>query len=289
VDRDAVYSSEKSGSSLLALPPSDPVFGFKTPDARATVARAQAVDALDRSWTSGTTRAERFDAFRTLPDQARVAWLSHAVARTLEASANAAERACPFHDHIGGLLGIDVAKWWRPTGANYFDRVTKAVTLAALEEVGGPAFASRYTGLKKAELSQSAERIFVGGGGAAGVVEERGHRPPRPQTKLRHGKRGPRRLRARSRRPIRCPRAERASRISTVPSRPRASRRRRDRFHRLPRGGASAPPLLLVTGWGRPPDFVKTGQRACPRGICRHALLSAAINPDPLRLAEVPH
>jgi ParB family chromosome partitioning protein len=162
VDRDAGYSTGKSGSSLVALPPTDPVFGFKTPDAPATLARAQATEALDRSWTDGATRGERFDAIRALPDEARAAWLSHAVARTLEASANASERPCPFHDHLGALLGIDVAKWWRPTGANYFDRVSKAVTLAALEEVSGPAFASRYSGLKKAELSQSAERIFAG-------------------------------------------------------------------------------------------------------------------------------
>jgi ParB family chromosome partitioning protein len=119
-------------------------------------------DGLDRSWTSGRTRSERFDAFRALPNKARAAWLAYAVARTLEASANAGQRRCALHDHLGELLGIDVGKWWRPTGANYFDRVPKSATLGALDEVGGPAFASRYAGLKKAELSQSAERIFAG-------------------------------------------------------------------------------------------------------------------------------
>lgn len=163
VDRDAVLSSERSGLSLVALAPSDPVFGFKTPGARATLARAKMIDELDRSWTSGKSRSERFDAFHALSKDARAAWLAHAVARTLEASANASgERRCMFHDHLGELLGIDVAKWWRPTSANYFDRVPKTVTLAALEEIGGPAFASRYAGMKKAELSQSAERIFAG-------------------------------------------------------------------------------------------------------------------------------
>lgn len=163
VDRDAVRSSERNGSSLVALAPSDPVFGFKTPDAPATAARTKAVEELDRSWTSGATRSDRFDAFRAMSSAARAAWLGHAVARTLEASANApGERRCDFHNHLGQLLGIDVAKWWRPTGTNYFDRVPKSITLAALEEVGGPAFAARYAGLKKAELSQSAERIFAG-------------------------------------------------------------------------------------------------------------------------------
>ncbi|MFN3727559.1 MAG: ParB N-terminal domain-containing protein [Allosphingosinicella sp.] len=163
IDREAGYSSEKTGSSLLALPPSDPVFGFKTPDAAATRARGQTAEALDRSWTAADTRAGRFDAFRALPDEARAAWLGHAVARTLEASLNLpGGRVCPFHDHLGRLLGINVAKWWRPTGANFFDRVAKSVTLSALEEVGGSAFAYGYSKAKKAELSETAERIFAG-------------------------------------------------------------------------------------------------------------------------------
>jgi len=163
IDRHAGYSSEKSGSSLLALPPADPVFGFKTPEAAATRARERASEALDSSWTEAGTRAGRFDAFRALPDEARAAWLAYAVARTLEASLNfPGGRVCAFHDHLGRLLGIEVPKWWRPTGANYFDRVPKVTILEALEEVGGPAFASRYAKGKKAELSQAAERIFAG-------------------------------------------------------------------------------------------------------------------------------
>jgi ParB family chromosome partitioning protein len=98
-----------------------------------------------------------------LPEAPRAAWLGNAVARTLEASLNLpGGRVCAFHDHLGRLLGIDVAQWWRPTGANYFDRVPKAMILNALEEVGGPALASRHAKGKKAELSQSAERIFAG-------------------------------------------------------------------------------------------------------------------------------
>jgi ParB family transcriptional regulator, chromosome partitioning protein len=163
IDREAGYSSEKSGSSLTAVPPSNPVFDFKTPDAAATIARAEATEALDRSWCEGETRADRFDAFRALSEEARAAWLGHAVAKTLEASLNLpGERCCGFHDHLGRLLGIDVARWWRPTGTNFFDRVPKSVTLSALAEVGGPALAARYAGAKKAELAQSCERIFSG-------------------------------------------------------------------------------------------------------------------------------
>jgi ParB family chromosome partitioning protein len=163
VDGGAGYSADKKGSTLSAMPPSDPVFGFRTPDAKATLAAAETAGALDRSWTEGVARAERFDAFRALPEDARALWLGHAVARTLEASAGVAgHRACSFHDHLGALLGIDVAAWWRPTGANYFDRVTKSMALAALTEVGGPTLAGPYTKAKKAELAQACERIFAG-------------------------------------------------------------------------------------------------------------------------------
>jgi len=163
VDRDRDYSGGKCGSSLVATPPANPVFDFKTPEASATIAQAQADEALDRSWTEDSSRPARFDAFRALPEETRAAWLGHAVARTLEASANlAGERACAFHDHLGELLGIEVARWWRPTGSNYFDRVPKSLTLAALAEVGGPPLAERYAKAKKAELAQACERIFSG-------------------------------------------------------------------------------------------------------------------------------
>ena len=163
VDGEADYSSEKKGSTLSAARPANPVFGFRTPDAKATLAEVQFSQALDRSWADKPTRGERFDAFRALPDEARAAWLGYAVARTLEASAGLpGERSCAFHDHLGQLLGIDVAAWWRPTGANYFDRVPKAQALAALTEVGGPTLAGPYAKAKKPELAQACERIFAG-------------------------------------------------------------------------------------------------------------------------------
>ena len=154
---------DRSGSSLLAIPPGDPVIGFRTPEALATCGLEQAREALDRSWTDRETRAERFDAFRALPEAARAAWLGHCVACTLEASLNwPGGRSCALHDHLGEVLGIEVARWWRPTGANYFDRVPKGMALAALAEVGGQALAQRHAKAKKAELAQTCERLFAG-------------------------------------------------------------------------------------------------------------------------------
>jgi ParB family chromosome partitioning protein len=161
-DRDPGYSRE-TGSTLRAPAPSDPVTGFETPAAPAIAALARAEEALDRSWMDGSTPAERFDAFRALPDPARDAWLARAVAGTLEASLNLPGlRSCAFHDHLGQTLDIDTARWWRPTGANYFDRVPRKLALAALAEIGGEALAARHASLRKAELAETCERFFAG-------------------------------------------------------------------------------------------------------------------------------
>jgi ParB family chromosome partitioning protein len=163
VDRDAGYSFERNGSSLSSPPPSSPVAGFKTPDAKATRARADASDALDRSWADGPTLAGRFDAFRELSVEARRAWLGQAVAKTLEASLNLdGPGRCAFHDHLGQLLEVDVAAWWRPTATNFFDRVPKAMALEALATIGGPELAAMHSKSKKAELAEACERIFAG-------------------------------------------------------------------------------------------------------------------------------
>jgi ParB family chromosome partitioning protein len=163
VDRDSGYSFERNGSTLSSSPPASPVTGFKTPDARATRAKSDASDALDRSWADGPTLAERFDLFRELSVEARRAWLGQAVAKTLEASLNLdGARRCAFHDHLGQLLEVNVADWWRPTAANFFDRVPKAMALEALVAIGGPELAATHAKSKKAELAEACERIFAG-------------------------------------------------------------------------------------------------------------------------------
>src|SRR5690606_33086311 len=114
-------------------------------------------------WRSGEDAAARFDAFRLLPEEDRAAWLGFVIARTLEASLNiAGERRIALQDHLGSSIGIDTAQWWRPSAANYFDRVSKQVILDALADVGGPELSARFASVKKADLAASAERVFAG-------------------------------------------------------------------------------------------------------------------------------
>ena len=161
------YCYDTAGSSLAARHPSDPVLRSAIPDAPVQAHLAKVDDGLDRGWTAPETLAERFDAFRKLPRSAREAWLGATVANTLEASAGAGGRQCAFHDHLATLLGIEVEKHWRPTALNWFDRVTKALCLAALNEVGGPELAARHAKAKKAEIAEACEKVFAG----EGIVE----------------------------------------------------------------------------------------------------------------------
>ena len=153
----------RAATTLRAPVPAGPIISFEAKDAPASSALAELRSSLDESWRAGEDATSRFDLFRALPDESRAAWLGYVVARSLEASLNmSGERKLPFQDHLGRLIGIDMAQWWRPTAANYFDRVSKQVILDALTDVGGLELSSRFASVKKGDLAMSAERVFAG-------------------------------------------------------------------------------------------------------------------------------
>ena len=68
-------------------------------------------------------------------------------------------------EHAGQLaaaLQLDMADYWQPTAAEYFSRVSKEQTLAAIEEACGASAKSGYTTLKKAALADAAEAKLKG-------------------------------------------------------------------------------------------------------------------------------
>jgi len=153
----------RAATTLRGPVPSGPIIGFEAKDAPASSALAELRSSLDESWRAGDNTAARFDLFRALSDDSRAAWLGFVVAGSLEASLNmTGERQVAFQDHLGSLVGIDMAQWWRPTAANYFDRVSKQVILDALTDVGSLELSSRFASVKKGDLAMSAERVFAG-------------------------------------------------------------------------------------------------------------------------------
>jgi ParB family chromosome partitioning protein len=162
-DADTTRFGPTPGLTVRGAAATGPAHGFVAHDAAATASLAELRSGLDESWRAGDTVTDRFDLFRSLNEAARAAWLGWVVGRTLEASLNMqGGRSNVFHDHLGRLMGIDMAAWWRPTAANFFDRVSKTVILDALADVGGTTLSSRFTASKKGDLAASAERIFSG-------------------------------------------------------------------------------------------------------------------------------
>jgi len=126
-------------------------------------------ETLDTSWTEHDRTVDRFTAFSALDDDAKASWLSYCAARSLEASMGAPRKPgqsgaepIDLHDHLASLMAINAASHWRPTAANYFDRVSKQTLLAHINEVGGPTMAASFMGSKKGDLSASCERLFAG-------------------------------------------------------------------------------------------------------------------------------
>jgi ParB family chromosome partitioning protein len=162
-DADTYDWRARAATTMRAPVPSGPIIGFEAKDAPASCSLAELRSSLDESWRAGGNATSRFDLFRALADDSRAAWLGYVVARSLEASLNmTGERQLPFQDHLGSVIGIDMAQWWRPTAANYFDRVSKQVILDALTDVGGLELSSRFASVKKGDLAMSAERVFAG-------------------------------------------------------------------------------------------------------------------------------
>ena len=152
-----------SATTLRGGSPGGPIIGFEAKDAPASASLAELRAGLDETWRAGEDVSARFDLFRALDNEARASWLGFVMARTLEASLNlAGERHIAFQDHLGAIIGIDMAQWWRPTAANYFDRVSKQVILEALADVGGTELSARFASVKKGDLAMSAERVFAG-------------------------------------------------------------------------------------------------------------------------------
>jgi ParB family transcriptional regulator, chromosome partitioning protein len=155
--------SGRPATTLRGGAPGGPIIGFEAKDAPATASLVELRSGLDESWRAGADMSARFDLFRALDDDARASWLGFVMAQTLEASLNlAGERHIAFHDHLGAMIDIDMAQWWRPTAANFFDRVSKQVILDALTDVGGTDLSARFASVKKGDLAMSAERVFAG-------------------------------------------------------------------------------------------------------------------------------
>lgn len=150
------------GTTMKAPRPNDPVIGMDGEPTQARIAIEQARDALDASWTEPGDVVSRFEAFRALDDGAKAGWLALMVAGSIEAKPDYSDTTNPLHARLAAILEINPAQWWRPTSANFFDRVSKGTLLALLGDIGGETLAGRYAASKKPEVSAACQKLFAG-------------------------------------------------------------------------------------------------------------------------------
>jgi len=156
-------SGSGDGTTISASRPQDPVMSNNVPASRARDYLAEVHEGLDTSWGVPGGKVERFEAFRTLGDEAKSAWLAWIVATSLEAKENySSHTQNPLQNRLATILEVDVASWWRPTSENFFDRVSKGSLISLLHEVGGPALSSRHATEKKPDISNSCQKLFAG-------------------------------------------------------------------------------------------------------------------------------
>ncbi len=159
---DAKRSYGGYGTTITAGRANDPCLIGELGESQARGAMAEAEESLEMAWSESASITERFEAFRALADDAKAGWLAFMVASSLEAKPGCSSKTNPLHARLASILEIDVARWWRPTAANFFDRVSKGTLLALLGTVGGSTLSSRYTNSKKGEVATSCEKLFVG-------------------------------------------------------------------------------------------------------------------------------
>lgn len=157
------YDGAYSGATIRAPLPQNTMPVDAIPASRAGAHIAEAYAALDGSWTEHDDKVARFEAFRLLADDTKAAWLAWVVATSLEAKDSySATVQNPLQNRLATIMDVDVAQWWRPTSANFFDRVPKGALMSVLHEVGGPTLSSRYASGKKPEISSSCQKLFAG-------------------------------------------------------------------------------------------------------------------------------
>jgi ParB family chromosome partitioning protein len=118
--------------------------------------------ALPNGWRKPESEAGRFEAFRTLPQEAKLELLANCVALTLQPKLGPADgEEGTAYDAALALTGASVAGYWRPTKDNFLSRVTRDRLLAISRETLGEVWAQSSSSEKKSLLVVQLDRAFA--------------------------------------------------------------------------------------------------------------------------------
>jgi ParB family chromosome partitioning protein len=129
-------------------------------------AAIRALAAIEKSlptdWLNGTSEADRFEAFRSLPEAAKLELLAYVVALSLKPKLAPAESGgVTGYDAILSATAGDVAAYWRPTKDDFLSRINRNQLLAIGRDVLGEAWAQSRFAEKKSVLVDQLDRAFA--------------------------------------------------------------------------------------------------------------------------------
>jgi len=132
----------------------------------ASTLAAKALHAIEKSlpadWRKPKSQTARFEAFRALPQPAKLKLLAYSVALTLRPKlAPAAGDEATAYDAALELTEGNVAGYWRPGKDSFFARTTREQLLALARDTLGESWARSRANDKKALLVDQLDRAFA--------------------------------------------------------------------------------------------------------------------------------
>jgi ParB family chromosome partitioning protein len=130
------------------------------PESPAVIAQHE----LQQAWRERLPQdsGELFSALQAMPQDELVQLLAVCVAASVDVVTPRAVQHQPGTE-LAQAVGLDMAAWWKPTAEGYFNHVSKAVILEAVQQFA-PEQVTRLSTLKKADIASEAERLAYGTG-----------------------------------------------------------------------------------------------------------------------------
>jgi len=97
----------------------------------------------------------------------RMTLLAHCVALTINAREGLGSEA---DARLADATGLDMRMWWKPTRANFLDRLTKNDILETVSEAVSQQASWRLAGLKKERMAKEAEKLLADSGWLPGPL-----------------------------------------------------------------------------------------------------------------------
>ena len=117
---------------------------------------------LPADWRTPESEAERFEAFRALPQTAKLEWLAYCVALTLQPGlAGADGEDDSAYEAALSLTSSSVAGYWRPGKESFLARINRESLLAVARDTLGEAWSQSHAKEKKSVLVEKLDRAFA--------------------------------------------------------------------------------------------------------------------------------